>query len=89
MAKRNSPVTRRRSKSKWHLTIRPNEDFQLVNIRASRLSKTRTYGARYASNQPDWEQKGKIFVKEILLERGEYTIVKTITPIALYKQHIR
>lgn len=30
------------------------------------------YVSRDATNQPDWEEKGKIFVREILLERGEY-----------------
>jgi hypothetical protein len=46
------------------------------------LDVRKTYGFSHATNQPDWEEKGLIFIHErkydpvgVLLERGEYLIV--------------
>lgn len=46
------------------------------------LDCTKTYSFSHATNQPDWEEKGLIFIYEreddpvgVLLERGEYLIV--------------
>ena len=46
------------------------------------LDHTKTYGFSHATNQPDWEEKGLIFIHErahdpvgVLLERGEYVLV--------------
>ena len=46
------------------------------------LDPTRATEAVHATNQPDWEAEGKIFVDspngapEMLLLRGEYTIIE-------------
>ena len=47
------------------------------------LNKDKTYNAVLATNQPDYESEGKIFVEanddlriELLLKRGEYEIIK-------------
>jgi len=40
------------------------------------LDSSRVYSAIHATNQPDWEKHGLIFVDGFLLERGEYEIVK-------------
>lgn len=47
------------------------------------LNKDKTYNAVLATNQPDYEAEGKIFVEanqdlriELLLKKGEYEIIK-------------
>jgi len=48
---------------------------------APSLDPERVYDAIPATNQPDWEEKGKVFVEpapgatSILLERDDYTLV--------------
>ena len=46
------------------------------------LDHSKTYDFSHATNQPDWEKKGLIFIHEndddsvgVLLETGEYVIV--------------
>lgn len=41
-----------------------------------RLDCHKTYNAIHATNQPNWKEERKIFVDEILLKKGEYTIIK-------------
>jgi len=40
-----------------------------------KLSSSRTYWAEYATNQPDWKEKGKVFINGVLLESGEYEVI--------------
>ena len=47
------------------------------------LNKTKTYKAVIATNQPDYQKEGKIFVEpnddlriELLLKKGEYEVVE-------------
>ena len=39
------------------------------------LDPNKTYEAIIASNQPDYENLGLVFVGEILLDRTEYTVI--------------
>ena len=48
------------------------------------LNKDKTYKAVIATNQPDYKEKGKIFVEpnddlriELLLKKGEYEVVES------------
>jgi hypothetical protein len=56
------------------MKVKPNESYKLLGT-STTLDKNRTYNADHATNQPDWEERGLIFVEEILLEKGEYEIV--------------
>jgi hypothetical protein len=57
------------------MKIRPLENYVLLGT-GIKLDETKVYDAVPATNQPDWESKGKIFVGEsgFLLSKGEYTI---------------
>jgi hypothetical protein len=62
------------------MKVRPLEDYWLLGTEF-KLDSTTVYDAIHATNLPDWEAKGKIFVYEdedgpsIVLEKGEYEIV--------------
>ena len=56
------------------MKIKPNSDFSLLGT-GLKIKKGNIYNALPATNQPEWREKGKIFVEEILLEKGEYEIV--------------
>jgi hypothetical protein len=62
------------------MKVRPFEDYWLMGTEF-KLDSTKVYDATHATNLPDWETKGKIFVYEdedgpsIVLENGEYEIV--------------
>lgn len=62
------------------MKIRPILSFKLLGTDLS-LKQGETYSADHATNQPDWEAKGLIFViadandNSILLERGDYEIL--------------
>lgn len=62
------------------MQVRPLENYSLMGTNFV-LDKTKNYEFIHATNQPDWEEKGKIFVFEdedgpaILLEKGEYEFV--------------
>jgi len=58
------------------MRVKPNENYQLANIPESKLNKDIVYNAVIASNQPDYKEKGLIFVKDILLDKTEYIIIK-------------
>jgi len=62
------------------MKVRPLENYWLMGTEF-KLDSTKVYDATHATNLPDWEAKGKIFVYEdedgpsIVLEKGEYEIV--------------
>ena len=56
------------------MKVRPKESYHLLGTDI-RLDKNKTYPATWATNLPDWQRDGKIFVNEILLSRGEYKFV--------------
>lgn len=68
------------------MTIQPKLPFRLLGVgyNAPTLDHTRVYDAVPATNQPDWQKKGKVFVSfnndseepSILLERGDYDIIE-------------
>lgn len=68
------------------MIIQPKDDFRLLGMgyNLPTLSKNKHYTARPATNQPDWQEMGKVFVSfdddsdepSILLERGDYEIIE-------------
>lgn len=60
---------------KRYILVKPKMNYPLTGT-DSKLNKNKIYTAEIAANQPDYEKKGKIVVKNIILERGEYTIIK-------------
>jgi hypothetical protein len=56
------------------MKVKPNESYKLLGTSIT-LDKNLVYDADHATNQPDWKERGLIFVEEILLEKGEYEIV--------------
>lgn len=57
------------------MKVKPNESYKLLGTSIT-LVKGKTYNATIATNQPDYEEKGLIFVEGILLATGEYEIVE-------------
>jgi hypothetical protein len=57
------------------MKIKPAGDFRLLGT-DEKIQKGKIYKAERATNQPDWIKKEKIFVGNILLEKGEYEIVE-------------
>ena len=57
------------------MQVKPLHNYKLLGTSIV-LDCKKTYDATPATNQPDWEEKGLIFVDGILLEAGEYLIVK-------------
>lgn len=67
------------------MIIKPHENYHMVGTDSNlRLDKTRNYVARPATNQPDWKEKGKVFVSfdddseepSILLDKFDYDIIQ-------------
>lgn len=56
------------------LMVKPLRNYKLRGTDIV-LDKNRVYSASHATNQPEWQQKGKIFVEEVLLSHGEYTVI--------------
>lgn len=66
------------------MKAKPLHNYKLLGTNIV-LDCTKTYSFSHATNQPDWEEKGLIFIHErddragnpvgVLLERGEYLIV--------------
>lgn len=65
------------------MKVKPNESYKLLGTSLS-LVKGRVYKAIIATNQPDYKEKGLIFVRGILLGNGEYEIVQ---PKEVKKKH--
>jgi len=68
-----------RPKTLW---VRPKLNYRLLGTEL-RLDSTKVYPAIQARNIPDWKERGLIFVGEdcgILLETGEYEIIKGYRP---------
>ena len=57
------------------MKVKPNRSYRLAGFTHG-LIKGRIYNAIVASNIPDYKLRGFIFVKDILLDNTEYTIVK-------------
>jgi hypothetical protein len=62
------------------MKIKPKENYSINGY--GKLNKAKIYKAVIATNQPDYKEKGKIFVEpnedlriELLLTRNEYEIV--------------
>lgn len=65
------------------MRVKPKLAYRHANYPASTaLDPAKVYEAVHATNQPDWKEKGKIFVDspngapEMLLMEGEYEIVE-------------
>ena len=63
------------------MVIRPKLSYKLLGT-SLKLDSTQVYRAIDATNQPDWEERGKIFVQinnndSMLLESGEYEVMNT------------
>jgi hypothetical protein len=56
------------------LRVKPIIDYKLCPSNMT-LDSDKVYNAAHATNQPDWEKYGLIFVDGFLLERGEYEII--------------
>ena len=64
--------------------IRPMLDYKLLGT-AMQLDKEKVYPAIVAKHIPDWKERGLVFVGDpdtdgILLEEGEYVVVKGYKP---------
>jgi|TARA_R100000482_G_scaffold95709_1_gene40377 hypothetical protein len=62
------------------MKIKPKSNYSIDGY--GKLNKNKTYKAVIATNQPDYQKEGKIFVEpnedlqiELLLKRNEYEIV--------------
>ncbi len=56
------------------MRVKPNENYKLLGT-SIELDKERVYDAVKATNQPNYEEEGLIFVSEILLNKNEYVVV--------------
>ena len=63
------------------LMVRVNSDFAWIGTDA-RVFAGNEYAAQHATNQPDWKEKGKVFIYPdgydhgFLLEAGDYQFVE-------------
>jgi len=58
------------------MVVRPKKNFRHVSWSSMEtLDKTRNYWATKATNQPDCEAKGLIWVENFLLNKDEYDVV--------------
>jgi hypothetical protein len=57
------------------MKIKPKLSFKLLGT-SIQISKHKIYEASYATNQPKWKEKEKVFCEEILLERNDYQIIE-------------
>jgi len=55
--------------------VRPKMAYKLLGT-AIELNPEKGYDACWARHIPDWKAKKMIFVEEVLLEEGEYTIIE-------------
>jgi hypothetical protein len=61
----------------------PKSDFELAGTDIV-IKKGVPYAAVLATNQPDWEKDGKVFVNDILLARGDYDALTTPTSTGIF-----
>ena len=58
------------------MIVRPKKNFRHISWATTEtLDKTKAYKATRATNQPNWEAKGLIWVDNFLLGTGEYDVV--------------
>lgn len=57
------------------MRVKPNRSYELLGT-SIKLDKERVYDAVKATNQPNYEEEGLIFVSEILLNKNEYQVVE-------------
>ena len=57
-----------------NLLVKPLMDYKLLGT-SIQLDKESTYRVSLATNQPNWEEREAIFCNEVLLEKGEYTVI--------------
>ena len=59
------------------MLVKPNENYRQAGVIGGvELNKNTIYDAEIASNLPEYEEKGKVFVEGIMLTNDEYAIVK-------------
>ena len=56
------------------MRVRPKMNFKMMGT-SDTLDKTRAYKATKATNQPDWEAKGLVFIGNFLLSTDDYEVV--------------
>jgi hypothetical protein len=68
---------------KNYIKIRPKLPFKHAGYpNSTRLDLRKVYRARIAFNQPDYVERGKVFVDcpggapELMLEKDDYTVIK-------------
>ena len=57
------------------MKIKPNENYKLLGT-SIQISKDTIYTVEFATNQPNWKEKGSVFCEGILLHREDYTIIE-------------
>jgi len=58
------------------MKVKPKLNYKLYTTEL-KLDSTKIYKAEIATNQPDFEKQGLIFVNEILLNKDEYIIIES------------
>jgi hypothetical protein len=56
------------------MKVKPKENYKLLGTSIV-LNKDKIYNAVIATNQPNYKEKGLIFVDEVLLNKKEYIII--------------
>ncbi len=56
------------------MKVKPKENYKLLGTSIV-LNKDKIYNAVIAINQPNYKEKGLIFVNEVLLNKKEYIII--------------
>ena len=60
------------------MVVRPKKNFKYIGWATTEaLDKTRNYWATKATNQPDYEAKGLIFIGNFLLSKDDYEVVSS------------
>ena len=58
------------------MVVRPKKNFRHVSWSSMEtLDKTKNYWATKATNQPNWEAKGLVFIGNFLLSTDDYEVV--------------
>ena len=66
------------------MRVRPLNDFKMLSTRIS-VSKDKVYDAIPATNQPDWEERGRIYIQSaegdtsgigFLLDNTDYEVIE-------------